>query len=91
MFEDVRELTGHEIEQACGPIDLVAGGVPCQPASVAGRRRGVDDERWLWPDFLRIVREVSPRWVLAENPLGIAREDTTVSNPTPPSPLPRSW
>ena len=71
-WSDVRALSGNAVEAACGAIDLVAGGVPCQPASVAGRRRGSADERWLWPEFLRLVREVGPRWVLAENPLGIA-------------------
>lgn len=72
LFSDIELVAGNEIERACGPIDLVAGGPPCQPASLAGRRRGAADDRWLWPEFLRIVREVAPRWVLAENPLGIA-------------------
>jgi len=71
-WSDVRELRADAVEAACGAIDLVAGGVPCQPASVAGRRQGSADVRWLWPEFLRVVREVAPRWVVAENPLGIA-------------------
>ena len=71
-WSDVREVTGDAVEAACGAVDLVAGGPPCQPASLAGRRQGSADVRWLWPEFLRVVREVGPRWVLAENPLGIA-------------------
>jgi len=71
-WSDVREVTGDAVEAACGAVELMAGGPPCQPASLAGRRQGSADVRWLWPEFLRVVREVGPRWVLAENPLGIA-------------------
>lgn len=52
-------------------IDLVFGGPPCQPASAAGKRLGESDPRWRWPEFLRIIRDVRPRWVCAENPRGI--------------------
>lgn len=48
-------------------VDLLAGGFPCQPVSVAGYQRAQDDERWLWPDFLGAIRALRPRLVLVEN------------------------
>jgi len=51
--------------------DLIAGGFPCQPVSLAGKRKGTDDERWLWPQFARIIRLVRPRYVLVENTSGL--------------------
>lgn len=51
--------------------DLICAGVPCQPFSVAGRRQGENDERNLWPEFFRIVRELRPQWIVAENVPGI--------------------
>lgn len=66
-FGDIREVRGEELEH----VDLVAGGFPCPPSSVAGRRLGRDDPRWLWPQFARILRVVRPRYVLVENPAGL--------------------
>ena len=70
-WNDVKTLTGETVRQHCETVDLLCGGVPCQPASVAGKRKGAADHRWLWPDFLRLVSEVNPVWVLAENPRGV--------------------
>ncbi len=66
--DDVRTLTGAMIREAVdGPIDAMIGGVPCQPASVAGKRKGQDDDRWLWGEWIRLVCEVRPAWIVAEN------------------------
>lgn len=64
---DIKELTGNELEQ----VDLIAGGFPCQPVSVAGKRKAQSDERWLWPEFVRIIRVVRPGYILVENVPGL--------------------
>lgn len=56
-------------------IDILTGGFPCQPYSVAGKRKGKDDERHLWPEMLRAIREIQPRWVVGENVRGIINWD----------------
>jgi DNA (cytosine-5)-methyltransferase 1 len=54
-----------------GQIDILTGGFPCQPFSVAGKRKGKEDERHLWPEMLRAIREISPSYIVAENVHGI--------------------
>lgn len=66
-YGDIRELDGRDLE----PVDVICGGFPCQPTSHAGRRRGESDDRWLWPEMLRLVREVRPAVVLGENVFGL--------------------
>lgn len=67
-YEDITK-TDFSIHR--GTIDVLTGGFPCQPYSVAGERKGKEDERHLWPEMLREIREIAPKWVVGENVYGI--------------------
>lgn len=71
---DVRDVGKHNLSR----VDCIVGGFPCQPHSAAGQRKASEDERDLWPEFARIIRELEPRWIVAENVLGLlSSEDGT--------------
>ncbi|MFJ9275502.1 DNA cytosine methyltransferase [Bacillus subtilis] len=72
IFDDVRTLNRQLLEEKGviepgGTIDIISGGFPCQPYSIAGKRRGTEDDRDLWPEMFRIIKELRPTWVIGEN------------------------
>jgi len=68
QYGDIKEL---DATAYVGRIDIITGGFPCQPYSLAGKRKGKEDERHLWPEMLRIIRECAPRYVVGENVRGL--------------------
>lgn len=66
-----RDIRTTDFRQWRGRIDILTGGFPCQPYSVAGLRKGSEDERHLWPEYYRAIREIEPAWVVGENVRGL--------------------
>ena len=67
-YRDIKDVGKHNLE----PVDLICGGFPCQPFSVAGKRKGKEDDRHLWPEMFRCIEEIQPAWVIGENVPGFA-------------------
>ena len=71
QYEDIKELNYEKLKtDGLLPIDIITGGYPCQPFSVAGRKKGEKDPRHLWPEYFRLIKELRPTWVIGENVSG---------------------
>ena len=67
-YNDIKET---DFTKHSGQIDILTGGFPCQPYSTSGKRKGKEDDRHLWPEMLRAISEIKPRWIVGENVIGI--------------------
>ena len=68
IYGDIKELTYEKLRaDGIDKIDIITGGYPCQPFSVAGNKKGEQDPRHLWPEYFRLVKECRPTWVIGEN------------------------
>jgi len=71
QYEDIKELNYERLKaDGIGAIDIITGGYPCQPFSIAGRKKGEEDPRHLWPEYFRLIKELRPSWVIGENVSG---------------------
>ena len=71
QYEDIKELNYERLKaDGIDSIDIITGGYPCQPFSIAGRQKGEEDPRHLWPEYFRLVKELRPTWVIGENVSG---------------------
>ena len=72
IYSDVRDLTRQKFEEDGLELpEIITGGVPCQPFSVAGRQKGTEDNRHLWPEMFRVIKDFSPKWIIIENVRGL--------------------
>jgi len=72
IYNDVKEITKERFETDGIELpEIITGGFPCQPFSVAGKQKGTSDDRHLWPEMFRIIQEFKPRWVIGENVKGL--------------------
>lgn len=69
--ESFNDITKTNFSKYENKIDVLTGGFPCQPYSMAGKRKGKNDERHLWPEMCRAIREIKPRWIVGENVFGL--------------------